>query len=101
MVVRERFLQTSTFHLQELPAFQGRAQSMTYSALYEIVRASAAFSDTTRVAVNACGVRLVINGVYTQRSPLNCLHRGLDNRRNYEKTWTRADTSPSLRIPLS
>ncbi len=85
MVVRERFLQKSTIHLQDLPAFQGRAQSRTYSALYEIVRVSAAFSDTTQVAEDACGLRLVINGVYTQRSPLNCLHRGLDYRRNYEK----------------
>ena len=58
---------------------------MTYSALYEIVRASAAFSDTRRLAVDACGVKLVIKGVYTQRSSLNCLHSGLDNRRNYEK----------------
>ncbi len=86
MVVRERLLQSYTFHLQHLPAFQGRAQSMTYSALYEMVRASAALSDTARLAVDACGLRLVINGFYTQRSPLNCLYCGLNYRRNYEKT---------------
>lgn len=103
MVVRERFLQTYTFHLQKLPASQSRAQSLTYSALYEMVRASAAFSDTARLAVDACGIRLVINGLYTQSSQLNCLHRGLDYRRNYEKTQIRADVSQgkSSKTPLS
>ena len=68
MVVLERFLQTSTSHLQHIPTLHGRAQSMTYSALYEIVRASAAFFETTGFAVDACGIELVISGIYTQRS---------------------------------